>query len=111
MAYMDYMDLVICCLRKAVEITLTGRCQAIICTNAGILSIGHFTEKFFSEMLIEIQTFIFKKIHLKMSSPKWQPSCPGLIVLTDWPLVVPCNIMEIIWLVPTSTTRFASKMG
>ena len=34
-------------------------------------------------MLIEIHTFSFKKIHLKMSSGKWRPLCLGLNVLSD----------------------------
>ena len=45
------------------------RRQAIIWTNAGILFIGHFGLKF-SEILIKINTFLFKKIHSKMSSAK-----------------------------------------
>ena len=45
------------------------RRQAIIWTNAGILLIGPF----FSEILIGIQTFSFKKMHLEMSSAKWRP--------------------------------------
>ena len=36
-----------------------------------------------SEMLIEIHTFSFKKMHLKMSSGKWRPFCIGLNVLTN----------------------------
>ena len=40
----------------------------------------------FSEMLIEIHTFSFKKIHLKMSSGKWLPFFLGLNVLTHSPL-------------------------
>ena len=47
------------------------RRQAIIWTNAGILLIGPLGTNF-SEILIEIQTFSFKKIHLKMSSAKWR---------------------------------------
>ena len=31
----------------------------------------------FSEILIKIQNFSFKKIHLKISSAKWRPFCPG----------------------------------
>ena len=46
-----------------------GRRQAIIWTNAGILLIGPLGTNF-SEILIEIQTFSFKKICLKMSSVK-----------------------------------------
>ena len=57
-----------------------GLCQAIIWTNAGILSIGLLGTKF-SEILIEIFTFSLKKIHLKMSSGKWWPFCAGLNVL------------------------------
>ena len=49
-----------------------GRRQAIIWTNAGILLIGPL-ETTFSEILIGIQTFSFKKILLKMSSGKWRP--------------------------------------
>ena len=57
-----------------------GRRQAIIWTNAGILLIGPWGTSF-SEMLIEINTFSFTKIHLKMSSGKWRPFCLGLNVL------------------------------
>ena len=57
-----------------------GRRQAIIWTNAGILLIGHLGTCF-SEILIEIETFSFKKMHLKMSSAKTQPFCLGLNVL------------------------------
>ena len=37
--------------------------------------------KNFSEILSEIQTFSFKKMHLKMSFAKWWQLCPGLNVL------------------------------
>ena len=57
-----------------------GQCQAITWTNVGILLIGPL-ETNFSEMLIEIHTFSFKKIHLKMASAKWRPFCLGLNVL------------------------------
>ena len=63
------------------------RCQAIICTNAGILSIGPLGTNF-SEILIEIHTFSFKKMHLKMSSAKWRPFCLGLNVLKGTTLLV-----------------------
>ena len=59
-----------------------ARRQAIIWTNAGILLIGPLGTNF-SEILIEILTFSFKKMHLKMSSGKWRPSCLGLNVLTS----------------------------
>ena len=35
----------------------------------------------FSEIVIEIYTFSFKKMHVKMSFGKWRPSCPELNVL------------------------------
>ena len=49
-----------------------GRRQAIIWTKDGILLIWP-SETNFSEILIEIDTFSFKKMHLKMSSGKWRP--------------------------------------
>ena len=58
-----------------------GRRQAIIWTNAGILLIG-FLGTNFNEILIGIQAFSFKKMHLKLSSAKWRPFCLGLNVLT-----------------------------
>ena len=57
-----------------------GRRQAIIWINAGILLIGPLGTNF-SEIYIAIQTFSFKKMHLRMSSAKWHPFCPGLNVL------------------------------
>ena len=59
---------------------LPGRRQAIIWTNDGILLIGPLGTNF-SEILIEIQSFSFKKTHLKMASGKWRPFCLGLNVL------------------------------
>ena len=53
-----------------------GRRQAIIWNNAGILLIGPLGRNF-SELLIEIQTFSFKKKHLKVSA-KLRPFCLGL---------------------------------
>ena len=53
-----------------------GRRQAIIWTNAGILSIGPWGINF-NEISIEIHAFSSKKIHLKMSSGKWWPFCLG----------------------------------
>ena len=61
-----------------------GRRQAIIWTNAGILLIGPLGTNFI-EILIRIQTFSFKKMHLKMSSAKWRPFCLGLNVLKKNP--------------------------
>ena len=59
-----------------------GRRHAIIWTDAGILLIGPLVTNF-SEILIEIHVFSFKKMHLKTSSGKWPPSCLGLNVLTN----------------------------
>ena len=59
-----------------------GRRQAIIWTNAGILLIAPWGTNF-SEILIGVQTFSFKKMHLKMSSAKWRPFCLDLNVLSN----------------------------
>ena len=56
------------------------RRQAIIWTNAGMLLIGPLGTNL-SEILIEILTFSFKKMRLKVSSAKRRPSCLGLNVL------------------------------
>ena len=58
-----------------------GQHQGIIWTNAGILLIGLLGTKF-SEILIDIYKFSFKKMQLEMSSGKWWPFCLGLSVLT-----------------------------
>ena len=58
-----------------------GLHQGIIWTNAGILLIGPLGTNL-SGILIEIHTFSFNKMHLKMSSGKWRPFCLGLSVLT-----------------------------
>ena len=64
---------------------LPDRRQAIIWTNDGILLIGPLGTNF-SEILIEIYTFSFKKVHLKMSSGKWRPFCLGLnvLIISPW---------------------------
>ena len=67
-----------------------SRRQAIIRTNAGILLIGP-SGTIFSESLIEIHTFSFTKMHLKMSSGKWRPSCLGLNVLIHLNSQRSCN--------------------
>ena len=75
-----------------------GRRQAIIWTNAEILLITPLGTKFI-EILIQIYTSSLTKMHLKMSSGKWQPFCLGLDVLRDgewctfsvslkWPLII-----------------------
>ena len=57
-----------------------GRRQAIIWTNAAILLIGPMAINF-SEILIVIQIFSFKKMYLKLSSAKWRLLRLGLNVL------------------------------
>ena len=63
-----------------------GRRQAIIWTNAVVLLMGSLGTNF-SEILIEILIFSFKKTHLKISSAKWRPFCLGLNVIFFWPEV------------------------
>ena len=58
-----------------------ARRQAIIWTNAGILLIGPLGTNL-SEILIEILTFSFKKMLMKVLSAKRRPFCLGLNVLT-----------------------------
>ena len=60
---------------------LSSRRQAIIWTNVGILLIWPLGRNF-TEMLIEIHIFSFKKMHLKMLSAKQHVFCPSLNVLT-----------------------------
>ena len=57
-----------------------GRRQAIIRTNARILLIRPLRTNF-SEILIEILIFSFKKMHLKVSSAKRWSFCLGINVL------------------------------
>ena len=54
-----------------------GRRQGIIGSNAGIMLIGPLGTNF-SEIVIEIHKFSFKKMHLKISSGKCRPFCLGL---------------------------------
>ena len=68
-------------------------CQAIIWTNAGILLIGSLGTNF-SEILIEIHTFSFKKIYLKMLSGKWRLFCLGLNVLVPAHLLDPSQLRQ-----------------
>ena len=71
-----------------------GRRQAIIWTNAGILLIGPIATNF-SEILIKIITFSFKKMRSKVSSGKRRPSCLYLKVLSNndnWNMAFCCLI-------------------
>ena len=64
-----------------------SRRQAIIWTNAGILLIRRLGTNL-GEIVREIGTFSFKKMHLKMSSGKWRPFCPGLNVFKGSNMIV-----------------------
>ena len=59
-----------------------GRREAIIWTNAGILLNGPLGTNF-RENWIEILTFPFTKMRLKVSSAKWRPFCLGLNMLNS----------------------------
>ena len=77
-----------------------GRRQAITKTNAGIFSIGPLGANF-SEILIRIDTFSFKKMRLKVSFAKRRPFYLGLNVLRKMNLygntaaILPC-LMELL---------------
>ena len=73
-----------------------GRRQAIIWTNDGILLIRTFRTHF-SEIVSEIHTSSFKKLHFKMSSGKWRPYWLGLNVLTLEFSVWNLGAMALIW--------------
>ena len=77
-----------------------GRRQAIIWTNAGILLIGPLGTHF-NQILTEIYTFSWKKIHLKISG-KWRPFCLGLNVL------MLLSLVKEIWVM---ISRFLSPPG
>ena len=69
---------------------LPGRRQAIIWTNAGILLTGPLGINF-SEISIKINTFSFKKMHLKMLSVK----CLFGVGLNE--LIGPVEVLEYSW--------------
>ena len=60
-----------------------GRRQAVIWTIARILLIRPLGTNLI-DILIEIHTLPFKKMHWEMSSAKWRPICFGLDVLIPW---------------------------
>ena len=94
---------------------LPDRRQALIWTNAGILLIGRLGTNF-SEILIKIITFSFKKIRLKMSSAK---SCSFRLGLNELMNVVQLQSMHstlrinatfFIQSVPYTFSFFCNKM-
>ena len=83
-------------------------------TIAGILSIETLGTNF-SEILSKIQNFSFTKMHLNISSAKWQPFCLGTDELTTYThngmlLLTHCNSswIELDW---TRTTRTPAFWG
>ena len=81
------------CIWREIEMICRIRCQAIIWTSAGILLIGPLGTNF-SEFLIEIHTFLFKKMHLKISSVKWGLFRRGPNVLA---MMLRCNNVLCTW--------------
>ena len=79
-----------------------GRHQAIIWTNVGKVLIGPLGTNF-GEILIRIETFSFRKKHLKISSAKWRPFCLGLNVL----MLKPVNCYGI-WLTKTGRHMYVT---
>ena len=71
-----------------------GRRQVIIWTNDEILLIRPLGTNF-SEILIEINAFSFKKLLLKTSSAKWRLFCLGLNVLRGNPINGVCHPVAI----------------
>ena len=82
-----YIDMHMCVSKSTIigsDNGLSPGChQAIIWTNAGIVLIQTLGTNF-REIFSTILTFSFKKMHLKMSSVKWQQFCLGLNVLNTW---------------------------
>ena len=64
-----------------------GRRQTIIWTNAGMLLIRPLGTNF-NKTLIEILTFSFMKMRLKVSAAKWRPFCLGLNVLIPYKIIL-----------------------
>ena len=87
-----------------------GRRQAIIWTNAGILLISPLGTNF-SEILIEIHTFSFNNIHLKMSSVKWRPFCLCLNVLNNYVFFFFSKCDFIFWCCFQWMQNFCRKMA
>ena len=97
----------------------SGQRQSIIWTNAGILLIGPLGTNL-SEILIGIQVFSFKKMHLKMASVKWRPFCFGLyesrqqfmfIMLVTWYEQTFSITWPLVWRNPQVIGSFPSQMA
>ena len=65
------------------NINSSVRRQAITWTNGALWSITALGTNF-PEIWTKVQKFPFMKMHLKMSSAKWQPICPGWEEVMLW---------------------------
>ena len=74
------------------------RRQAITYTNAGLLSMRPLGTGF-SEILIKIQNFPLTKMHLKITSVKWRPFCPGGDELTQSNKARDCTKLNLVQLI------------
>ena len=79
-----------------------GRRQALIWTNTGILLIRTLGTDF-SEILGDIHSFSFSKMHLKMSSAKWRLSGLGLNELSQ---VTSFMQLGMLWRRPLQTHQY-----
>ena len=79
-------------------------------------------EKEFSEISIDIHTFSFKKMHLKISYGKWRPFCTGLkvkascITQHSWHQsiqtnAVSCNFTALCWIYTTVLTSLGEAIS
>ena len=86
--------------------------QPIIWTNAGILLFGPLGTNI-SEILLEIHTFSFKKMHLKMSSAKRRPFRLGLNVLINANTNIMGNMSNVkaIWPQPSTLWPLTLMIG
>ena len=70
---------------------------AITQTNADLLSVEPLRTNF-SAISIGIQTFLWRKMPLKMSSAKWQPFCSGLNVsVGSYEVEYHCMVQSCFW--------------
>ena len=83
--------------------------QAIIWNNAGILSIGLLGTNF-SEIIIEILTFSYKKMRLKVSSAKWRPFCLGLNVLRGFWQIIPTLSLIVVFDILTNNSQHIPRI-
>ena len=85
-----------------------GRRQAIIWTNAGILLIWPLGTNC-CEIVIEIQPFPLKRMHLKMPSAKWRPICLGHYLNQRWNIVNMTLRNKLAWSINRKATIFIDE--